>query len=826
MGDPLESLESTSEENVRGASLKSSSDEKKGSLNAMGEADINPTNSSQGGHVRKPQEKAREGGRIITQTEKAFHVVAEPIVHLNQSMVRGGTKAGGELLDVTQSLARDADKVGRELFLPVHKAGKVMLPTIPSMRMKPALKALPLEAGEAEDDQFALPPDETLQSMHVIMRKRLNGVSIRELYECCWSEGNGTDNDEFYGPWCVEDGKLDVNVGDWEFANNGNMFVGDWDKEEYSQKRVVTYRYLRDPNTMGYKMGKPEVLVTQIHYYQNQGDDRSVLSMTVEMDGEVFSDSFKIQIRGVATRVGNNDIAIDFGVFVVFQKQVLIAGKIREISIDETAKTMLDLFGRMKNACGAEEAQREAMEEEDIEAESTPDTCDFLFKQSPRLFSFCFPFLFREKVFKDDIDQVSYEIQEKLRVVLALPAGDSDVDYEQRFVHSEFAVIQDALDRIISRELAAPVPNKDQADVAPTESSYNPLKRATAIFNRWHLMVPTSSLTAPNTRGWIKLAPTNKEATESPPPDDVFKAMNVFLSKTYKGSVEYFYELISSETQLYGPWLAESAKTNIKIGDWERSPVGDSFLEDWSKENFTQRRTISFQYNIPPKVVDELAKEGIPSTRVASVTQAHYCRLEGNEKCVFSFNSKTQGLPFSDCFRIQVRWVVTRVNNDEICIKIGMFVVMIKKTVFSRKISAEATKCVMKQQLDLLAKAEVALGIASGRFSSTNKFDYEETETTNNLHHCMPCKESLIAGSLIAEDEELARQVKVIKAKLRMVNVILEERDPGKCGEDMNFYLSQLVVIRESLDDVIVWHGDHEKGKHHLLAHALVAGLS
>ena len=279
---------------------------------------------------------------------------------------------------------------------------------IPSMVRKPKLgvqqhevHAPQLLKEETEDNQLALPPDEMLKSMNIIMRKRLNGVSIQEFYEICWSE-----KESFYRLWLVDDGKIDVQVGEWEFSHDED-FIGDWDNETYPQRRVVRYCYKRDPKTLGYSLGKPQVFVTQTQYCRTQGNDRSVLAITMEMDGEPFADSFKVLIRGVSTRVGENDMSIDFGVFVYFTKQIIVANNIRRITISATAESMLDLFNRMKKACGSEEVEWQVVEENETEAESV--TCDLCLKGHSELFSFCFPFLIHKKVFKDDIDQATFD---------------------------------------------------------------------------------------------------------------------------------------------------------------------------------------------------------------------------------------------------------------------------------------------------------------------------------------------------------------------------------------------------------------------------------
>ena len=90
------------------------------------------------------------------------------------------------------------------------------------------------------------PTDETLQSMEVVLRRRLVGASLDDLYTHCWSEKTS-----FFETWLKQDGKKEIMVEDWEEGS----WIGDWDQEEYSHRRRVKYNYYRDPRIIGYKLG-------------------------------------------------------------------------------------------------------------------------------------------------------------------------------------------------------------------------------------------------------------------------------------------------------------------------------------------------------------------------------------------------------------------------------------------------------------------------------------------------------------------------------------------------------------------------------------------
>lgn len=93
--------------------------------------------------------------------------------------------------------------------------------------------------GVVEDSDLpVVPPDEKIKKMDIIVSKHLKGVSIPDFYEIAFSEGNRTDKEPLYGPWLEENGKKEVKVGDWEFAEGAKAFEGRWCKDKYKQKRV------------------------------------------------------------------------------------------------------------------------------------------------------------------------------------------------------------------------------------------------------------------------------------------------------------------------------------------------------------------------------------------------------------------------------------------------------------------------------------------------------------------------------------------------------------------------------------------------------------
>lgn len=191
------------------------------------------------------------------------------------------------------------------------------------------------------------PPDETLAKMEPVLSKRLTGVSLKHFYDVCWSEGSGgTDGGPFYHKFLQSKNGHDINVGDWEVTDG---LVHPWSGEKMNQKRVVKYKFTR---TTHLYVGPPIAGVTQTQYCRMEGDDKFVLTLTVEMDGIPYADCFAVEVRWVARRAGK-DLAIDVGVFVDFKKSTMLKAKIQSGTIAETKPMHVSLFDAAKEACGA-----------------------------------------------------------------------------------------------------------------------------------------------------------------------------------------------------------------------------------------------------------------------------------------------------------------------------------------------------------------------------------------------------------------------------------------------------------------------------------------
>lgn len=57
-------------------------------------------------------------------------------------------------------------------------------------------------------------------------------------------------------------------------------------------------------------MGPPVAGVTQSHYCRVEANNKCVVAMNVKIDGIQYADTFRVEVRWVARRVGANDIQV------------------------------------------------------------------------------------------------------------------------------------------------------------------------------------------------------------------------------------------------------------------------------------------------------------------------------------------------------------------------------------------------------------------------------------------------------------------------------------------------------------------------------------
>ncbi len=226
---------------------------------------------------------------------------------------------------------------------------------------------------EDEESLPSVPPDALLKKMTIVLSRTLRGVSILEVYEKAWSEGNRTSEEPFYGPWLQDEECFEINVENWEFAEgNSQGFVGPWCGEHYTQRRLTTFKFKR---TSHLYIGPPVAFVKQMHYCRVEGNDKCVVAISATFEGIPYSDAFSVEMRWVARRHGTNDLDIEVGLEVDFKKSTMLRSTIKAGTIDETTNVHVRMFDAIKKVCGSKkdsgdhsvaESVQEVVEEQEV----------------------------------------------------------------------------------------------------------------------------------------------------------------------------------------------------------------------------------------------------------------------------------------------------------------------------------------------------------------------------------------------------------------------------------------------------------------------------
>jgi len=286
---------------------------------------------------------------LVASTPNAASVVMsdEPVSesrHSNRGLLGNVENVTNKILvNPVKGAAEMVAEGGNKLLVTPVKGATKKAKAMLHMDSKSVSKDLD-EQEEIDEDLPDVPPDVALEKMNVIINKRLKDVSIPDYYAIAWSEGDKTDKAPLYGPWLKESGKQKIDVGEWEYADGETSFVGAWDGEEYTQRRVcrclaswevTTTCHVHSPipllqivtfvfnKQIPFQMGPTLAKVKHTQYCRVEGKDKCVLAMTIEMQGVPYSDCFHVEIRWVATRSGKTDITIQVGLFVDFVKSTM-----------------------------------------------------------------------------------------------------------------------------------------------------------------------------------------------------------------------------------------------------------------------------------------------------------------------------------------------------------------------------------------------------------------------------------------------------------------------------------------------------------------------
>jgi len=233
-----------------------------------------------------------------------------------------------------------------------------------------------------------------------------------------------------------------------------------------------------------------------------------------------------------------------------------------------------------------------------------------------------------------------------------------------------------------------------------------------------------------------KTKETKKPLFQKSPPDPTLQKMTMIGKQIIKNvSLQDYYEVAWSEGEhcdkppMYGPFLTDAGKNNVKVNPWVVAPAAAGFKGEWCGETYTQQRTVTFNF----------MKQTIGQTLV-EVKHTHRCRRDHpiltdsdtndsndatatttpsvtNDKAppqqnqpqqykriIVQMTLEMKGFPYADCFVVEVRHVASRINQRDIQVEIGMLVRFLKSCMFEGKIRNNTGAETTKAQLELLGR--------------------------------------------------------------------------------------------------------------------------
>lgn len=235
----------------------------------------------------------------------------------------------------------------------------------------------------------------------------------------------------------------------------------------------------------------------------------------------------------------------------------------------------------------------------------------------------------------------------------------------------------------------------------------------------------------------IAINPNDGTEDHRPPvsQDALLKEMEVVVSKPIKNvSIQAIYQSVWEDSpgkkSFYEAWLEDEECFDITMGVWEHAEQNSYFSNPWcckKGETYSQRRLVTFKFKRTTHLYI-----GPP---VAFVKQEHYIRVEGDDKIVLAIEATFEGIPYSDTFGVEMRWIATRQGSKDVKIEVGLFVLFKKSTLLKSQIKAGTiieTKNVHTRLFNAVKKACVEPGDATrGEEDEENDVGEKEGETEN-----------------------------------------------------------------------------------------------
>lgn len=687
----------------------------------------------------------------------------------------------------------------------------------PSSKNSHKTPEVPLLSPSSNDKTMALPADEQMSQMDVLFTKQLANLSPNDWFTNFWS------NLECYQEYYRDCNKQDIVISAWE---EGDAISNPHDNENYTHRRTVQFHF--EKNIMGRNLS-PQVSMVE-HARVTNDKNRCVVTSSTNCTGVPFGDAFQVQLRWVATRVGDSDLLLQLGLYIMFSKSVLVAGQIKSAARSESMEAQQKMFDAMKEACGVQEstttvaattAAAVVQEENRWNTAAVKESGSVCNMASLNIFRICAPTAPPERVFQDDLDRALCEVRDLLKTL-----GNSPLVEEQRTdVHAALATVEEALDGVLVRKLdledTTRTSTEEKVDsksslfkTSMVKSISSPVEQMNSVFVR---RVKKTSKRARD----VTLSPflkskdnkkTKDQSTEriDPALDEGLQSMDLVVSKYfYNTTLDDFHDALFSRPKtpraetLYERWLRSCGALEVKVEKWDELWGDKCFMDPWSKERYQQKRVISFQSL--RSSTSFLSEADSPA--LLNVKQTQYYRRETN-KLVFANTEETTGAFYSKSMKTFRRVVVTQVEEKKLTFKAGIFVMFLRPVLSSSKIRAKETQESRRRYTELFRVTRASqTGEGDSKSSLKEKFEFKGIEEEglsffSGLTEKFRGAFRLSSAPLFQEDSEFKSKIKTIRGKLKMVDEVLDDREANSL-EDLNFFSGQLLIAREVLDSVV-----------------------
>ena len=481
---------------------------------------------------------------------------------------------------------------------------------------------------------------------------------------------------------------------------------------------------------------KPRRLVETMVQYLRRENKRVIMGLNLRRHGVPFADSYRTEVQwlldGSRVRVSCR---------VVISEPVLVQSRIRKSELERVRQSQLTVFRSLKK--------------------------DVMVPLSKSVVSKLPPWLVFWTTSTNDVQLYLRKAWGGLRIVQALPKLQDESTEQVEVVHQHLAIAHEALNAALTRQY------EWEAQQPSATPYFQPLRQV------WDMV-----------RGTSNVPKTVARETTPVPPDPILDQMTVVWRKSMNGtSVDKIFETCFAEPAFFSSWLQSTGKTNVVVGDWDTT---EEWKDDFSQENFTHRRVLSYKY---------------PLDTPAKVEVHQYCRLEPNNQLVLASTVLPQAVPFGSSFRPHVRWTAVRMARRQVLVRVGLHVEMVDSVLVSSKIRAGSTRETTQSQRSLFYSIRTATTnalmspVPNGGLS---RFEFDETDGSRlpDLVACWTSINPFHSASLVEEEEELSMEVHLLERKLDALKTDSLSED----NELTKFLLSQLGVVDEALGSIAQWH--------------------